>query len=45
MGTDDDIAALVRFLLGPESGWITGQCIGADGGHALRRGPDLTSPR
>lgn len=41
-GTDDDVAALVRFLLGPESGWITGQCIGVDGGHALRRGPDLT---
>lgn len=41
-GTDDDVAALVRFLAGPESGWITGQCIGVDGGHALRRGPDLT---
>lgn len=41
-GTDDDVAALVRFLLGPESGWITGQCIGVDGGHSLRRGPDLT---
>lgn len=41
-GTDDDVAALVRFLLGPESGWITGQCIGVDGGHTLRRGPDLT---
>ncbi|MEN9507400.1 MAG: hypothetical protein RI958_3326 [Actinomycetota bacterium] len=41
-GTDDDVPALVRFLLGPESGWITGQCIGVDGGHALRRGPDLT---
>ncbi|MEX1105533.1 MAG: SDR family oxidoreductase, partial [Ilumatobacteraceae bacterium] len=40
-GTDDDVAALVRFLLGPESGWITGQCIGVDGGHSLRRGPDL----
>lgn len=41
-GTDDDVAALVRFLLGPESSWITGQCIGVDGGHTLRRGPDLT---
>jgi NAD(P)-dependent dehydrogenase (short-subunit alcohol dehydrogenase family) len=41
-GTDDDVAALVRFLLGSESGWITGQCIGVDGGHSLRRGPDLT---
>ena len=41
-GTDDDVASLVRFLLGPESGWITGQCIGVDGGHTLRRGPDIT---
>jgi NAD(P)-dependent dehydrogenase (short-subunit alcohol dehydrogenase family) len=42
MGTDDDVAALVRFLLGPESTWITGQCIGVDGGHSVRRGPDIT---
>jgi len=42
LGTDDDVASLVRFLLGPESGWITGQCIGVDGGHSLRRGPNLT---
>jgi NAD(P)-dependent dehydrogenase (short-subunit alcohol dehydrogenase family) len=40
-GTTDDVAALVRFLLGPESSWITGQCIGVDGGHHLRRGPDV----
>jgi NAD(P)-dependent dehydrogenase (short-subunit alcohol dehydrogenase family) len=40
-GTVDDVAALVRFLLGPESSWITGQCIGVDGGHTLRRGPDV----
>lgn len=42
LGTDDDVAGLVRFLLGPDSSWITGQCIGVDGGHTLRRGPDLT---
>lgn len=41
-GTEDDVAALVRFLLGPESSWITGQCIGVDGGHSVRRGPDIT---
>jgi NAD(P)-dependent dehydrogenase (short-subunit alcohol dehydrogenase family) len=40
-GTTDDVAALVRFLLGPESTWITGQCIGVDGGHHLRRGPNV----
>jgi NAD(P)-dependent dehydrogenase (short-subunit alcohol dehydrogenase family) len=41
LGTVDEVAALVRFLLGPESGWITGETIGVDGGHHLRRGPDL----
>ena len=42
LGTVDDIAASVRFLLGPDSGWVTGQCLSVDGGHTLRRGPDLT---
>ena len=41
LGTTDDIAAVVRFLAGPESSWITGECISADGGHHLRRGPNL----
>lgn len=41
MGTVEDVAALVAFLAGPESTWITGQLIGVDGGHSLRRGPDL----
>jgi NAD(P)-dependent dehydrogenase (short-subunit alcohol dehydrogenase family) len=41
LGTVEDIAGLVRYLIGPESSWVTGQCIGADGGHSLRRGPDL----
>ncbi|HWW52658.1 MAG TPA: SDR family oxidoreductase [Acidimicrobiales bacterium] len=42
VGTVDDIAAAVRYLVGPESSWVTGQCFGVDGGHALRRGPDYT---
>ncbi|MEI8241004.1 MAG: SDR family NAD(P)-dependent oxidoreductase [Actinomycetota bacterium] len=42
LGTVDDIAAAVRFLLGPESSWVTGQCLSVDGGHTLRRGPNLT---
>ncbi len=42
LGTVDDIAAGVRYLLGPESSWVTGQCLGIDGGHTLRRGPDLS---
>jgi NAD(P)-dependent dehydrogenase (short-subunit alcohol dehydrogenase family) len=43
VGRVEDIAALCRFLVGPESSWITGQVIGSDGGHALRRGPDFSS--
>ncbi len=42
VGTVDDIAAVVAFLAGPESTWITGQMIGIDGGHQLRRGPDYS---
>lgn len=40
-GTVDDVAALVRFLAGPESSWITGTSVSVDGGHHLRRGPDF----
>jgi NAD(P)-dependent dehydrogenase (short-subunit alcohol dehydrogenase family) len=39
VGTTDDVGALVRFLVGPESSWITGTNIPIDGGHFLRRGP------
>ncbi len=38
VGTVDDISSAVRFLLGPESSWITGECLAIDGGHHLRRG-------
>lgn len=41
LGTVDDVAAGVRYLAGPESTWVTGQCFAIDGGHTLRRGPDL----
>ncbi len=41
LGTVDDIAAGVRYLAGPDSSWVTGQCLAIDGGHTLRRGPDL----
>jgi NAD(P)-dependent dehydrogenase (short-subunit alcohol dehydrogenase family) len=43
IGDVEDVAALVRFLVGPEASWITGQSIAVDGGHTLRRGPDLSS--
>jgi len=36
-----DMAGAVRFLAGPESAWITGQCIAVDGGNLLRRSPNL----
>ena len=41
-GTVNDIASAVRFLCGPESSWITGVVLSVDGGHHLRRGPNLT---
>jgi NAD(P)-dependent dehydrogenase (short-subunit alcohol dehydrogenase family) len=37
LGEVDDIAALAAFLLGPDSGWITGQVIGVDGGRSTLR--------
>ncbi|MEZ5178975.1 MAG: SDR family oxidoreductase [Acidimicrobiales bacterium] len=43
IGEPEDVANLARFLVGPESTWITGQCIEVDGGHSLRRGPSLAS--
>ena len=39
LATADDIAAAVRFLVGPESALVTGQVFAVDGGHTLRRGP------
>lgn len=41
VGTVDDIAVGVRYLLGPESSWVTGTSLSIDGGHHLRRGPDF----
>jgi len=40
VGQVADVAALVRFLCGPESSWITGVNVSVDGGHHLRAGPD-----
>nr|MDT0665309.1 SDR family oxidoreductase [Micromonospora sp. DSM 115978] len=42
-GEPDDVASLVRFLVGPDSTWITGQVVNVDGGHCLRRGPDYSA--
>lgn len=43
VGEPEDVARLARFLIGPESRWITGTSINVDGGHHLRRGPDFTA--
>lgn len=40
-GTVDDTGAAIRFLCGPESSWITGVVLPVDGGHHLRRGPNI----
>lgn len=40
VGQPDDVASVIRFLAGPESGWMTGNNLPVDGGHHLRRGPD-----
>jgi len=42
VGEPEDVAYLARFLIGPESRWITGQAIDVDGGHSLRRGPNFS---
>lgn len=41
VGTVADVAGVVRFLAGDDAAWVTGQLLGIDGGHSLRRGPDL----
>lgn len=40
-GVVEDVSNAVRFLCGPESSWITGVVLSVDGGHHLRRGPDV----
>jgi NAD(P)-dependent dehydrogenase (short-subunit alcohol dehydrogenase family) len=36
-----DVAEAVRFLIGPESRFVTGVVLAVDGGHHLRAGPDF----
>lgn len=35
VGTPEEVAALILFLLSREAGWITGACMAIDGGRAL----------
>lgn len=41
LGDPSDIAAAIRFLAGPESGWVTGQTFSVDGGVDQSPGPDF----
>ncbi|MFI7219200.1 SDR family NAD(P)-dependent oxidoreductase [Micromonospora maritima] len=36
-GTPDDIAAAVRYLVGPSAGYVTGQVLGVNGGSVFGR--------
>jgi 3-oxoacyl-[acyl-carrier protein] reductase len=42
-GTVDDISALIAFFAGPQSGYITGQCVSVDGGLLARAGAGFAS--
>jgi NAD(P)-dependent dehydrogenase (short-subunit alcohol dehydrogenase family) len=43
LGQPEDVGRFVAGLLSDEASWVTGQCIGVDGGHTLRQGPDLVA--
>lgn len=43
-GEAEDIAAAIRFMVGPESSFVTGQHLTVDGGHTLRAMPDMRPP-
>jgi NAD(P)-dependent dehydrogenase (short-subunit alcohol dehydrogenase family) len=43
MGGTEEVAAAVTFFCRDEASWITGQLLAVDGGHTLRRGPDISS--
>lgn len=37
VGDPADVAGAIEWLLGPDSGWVTGQVLGVDGGLASVR--------
>ena len=38
IGDAEDVAALIAWLVGPESHWVTGQVWAADGGLSTLKG-------
>lgn len=42
-GEPDEVATMVLTLLGDRAAWVTGQCIGVDGGNTLRAAPDFSA--
>jgi len=41
IGEPSDVGKAVVFLLSDDASWITGQLIPVDGGHTIRKGPNL----
>lgn len=41
VGEPVEIARVIRFLAGPESGWVTGQTLSVDGGMDQGKGPNF----
>lgn len=42
-GEPEEIAQAIRFLVGPEASWTTGQSFAVDGGNELRGAPDMSA--
>jgi NAD(P)-dependent dehydrogenase (short-subunit alcohol dehydrogenase family) len=43
LGEPEDIAHGIRYLIGPESSWVTGQSFAIEGGNELRKAPDMSA--